>query len=66
MYAFSEETCESLSVLRVFQMPEPAVISVRLATRGPFALAAACLRLAPVAVMPVETITEVRDLSLGL
>ena len=46
-------------------MPEPCVVSRRLLTTGPTVPAAPCLRLAPVPVMPEETITEVRTRSRG-
>lgn len=48
-----------LSVVRASQMPEPGLVSVRLVTTGPTAFDAACRRLAPVAVMPLEIITDV-------
>lgn len=40
-------------------MPEPGLVSLSDATTGPTAFDAACRRVAPVAVMPVEMITDV-------
>lgn len=57
--------CVLVSVVRAIQMPEPGVVSRRLLITGPTAPAAPCLRLAPVPVMPEETITEVSTRSRG-
>ena len=51
--------------MRADQIPEPAVVSRSVLTTGPIAPAPACLRLAPVPVMPEETITEVSRRSRG-
>lgn len=48
-----------MSVARKTQIPDPAEVSVKLATTGPVAPAAACRILAPVAVRPLDTITAV-------
>ena len=57
--------CVAVSVVRAVHMPEPGVVSRRLLTTGPIAPAAACLRLAPVPVIPEDTITEVSTRSRG-
>lgn len=57
--------CVAVSVVRAVHMPEPGVVSRRLLMTGPIAPAAACLRLAPVPVMPEETTTEVSTRSRG-
>lgn len=46
-------------------MPEPVASSVSVATMGPMAVDVACLRLAPVPVMPLVMITETSVLSRG-
>lgn len=48
-----------MSVARKTQIPDPAEVSVKLATTGPLVPAAACRMFAPVAVSPVDTITAV-------
>lgn len=48
-----------LSVVRTTQIPEPGLVSVSEVTTGPTAFGAACRRLAPVPVMPLEMITDV-------
>jgi len=48
-----------LSVVLTTQIPEPGLVSVSDVTTGPIAFEAACRRLAPVPVIPLEMITEV-------
>lgn len=59
MPAESAVACVLLSVVRATQMPEPGEVSVSDARTGPTAFAAACRRLAPVPVRPLEMMTEV-------
>ena len=61
----SAVTCVLVNVEREVQIPDVGVTSFSVATTGPIAVDVACRKLAPVPVMPLVTITEIRALSRG-